>query len=93
MGMTWKTNLDVGVVYLQAELIQLGLDVFNDMILEYLTLLEDFLHGHSGDDDTGLTLNNTLDDILHVTASRTRGDPRRWLGTGALASENFCVLH
>ena len=33
---------------------------------EDLPLSEDFFHGHGGDDDPGLTLDDALDDILNM---------------------------
>jgi len=40
-----RTNFD-------AELVEFGLDVLGDLFLELLTGLEEFFHGHFGDEDT-----------------------------------------
>ncbi|KAK5635075.1 hypothetical protein RRF57_010787 [Xylaria bambusicola] len=56
--------LDVGVVDLEAELVELALNVAEDAALEFLPLGEDLFHGHAGHQHSGFTLDNALDDVL-----------------------------
>lgn len=38
------------------------------LLLENLSLLEDFFHGHGTDDDTGFAFDDAFDDILHMAS-------------------------
>lgn len=58
--------LHVGIVDLQAELVQFALDVLEDSPLELLALGEDLFHRHAGNKNPGLALYHTLDDVLEV---------------------------
>jgi hypothetical protein len=49
-------------------LAKLILDVSEDSLLEDLAFGEDLLHGHARDQDSGLTLDDTLDDICDMLA-------------------------
>jgi hypothetical protein len=44
------------------------LNIVDDFLLENLPLLENLLHGHTGNNDTGLSLNDALDDVLNMIA-------------------------
>src|SRR5438034_214300 len=56
-------------VHAKTKLVQLALYVLDDLLLEKLPLLEDLFHAHPADNDTRLTLDDALDDILHMAAS------------------------
>ena len=62
--------LDIGIVNAQAELIEFILNILNHFCLEDLPFLEDLLHRHARDNHTGLSLDDALDDVLHVVALR-----------------------
>lgn len=62
----------------QTKLIQFALHILNNLCLEYLPLLENLLHSHPTNNHPGLSLNDSLDDILHMAATRRSGFlPRR----------------
>jgi hypothetical protein len=48
----------------------LMLHAVNDLLLEYLSLFEDLLHSHTGNDDTRLSLDDALDNVLNMVAFR-----------------------
>ena len=56
----------------QTKLIQFALDILNHLCLEDLAFLENLLHRHPGNDDTGLTLDNALDNILNMISACRR---------------------
>jgi hypothetical protein len=64
--------LDVGVVDLEAKLVQLALDIVDNLVAEDTALLEELLHGHGGNDAAGLAFDDALDDALDMVA--TGGD-------------------
>jgi hypothetical protein len=48
------------------------------LLFEDLPFLEDLLHGHAGDDDSGFTFDDALDDVLDM-ASLSWDDSSTWL--------------
>jgi hypothetical protein len=64
--------LDVCIIDTQTKLIEFGLDLLDDFILEDAALAEQFFHGHVGHDATRFAFNDAFDDFLDMIA--TRGD-------------------
>jgi hypothetical protein len=48
----------------------LMLHAVNDLLLEDLSFFEDLLHSHTGNDDTRLSLDDALDNVLNMVAFR-----------------------
>ena len=69
---------EVEVTDFDAELVEFGLNVMGNLFFELLTTLEEFFHGHLGDEDTSVrflgfgeeipnfTLDDASDDVLDV---------------------------
>jgi hypothetical protein len=63
------------------------------LCLEESAVVEQFFHGHVGDDGAGLALDDTFDDILDMVASRGDGSSAFLTDLAIrVASEKHCVL-
>ncbi|RAL48393.1 hypothetical protein DM860_005817 [Cuscuta australis] len=58
--------LDISIVNEEPKLVELELDLFENLLLELLGALEDLFHGHGGGKDTGLTLDDALDELVDM---------------------------
>ena len=61
------------------------------MLLENVSFFKDFLHRHTGDDDTSLTLDDPFDDVLDMV-SLGRSDLAASCGTIDITGEEECIL-
>lgn len=83
--------LDISIIDAQTELIQFLLHTLNNLCLEQPPVVKQFLHRHIRHNTPRLTLNNALDNILHMIT--TSGDETLVvIATIAVFSQQHSVL-
>lgn len=94
MTFTYLKLFDVGIVDPKTELVEFVLDTINDLLFEDLALLEDLLHRHAGNNDTGLPFDDALDDVLDMVTLGGHDGPSLtgWTRAVWVARQEKCVL-